>query len=94
MDLTGNPTLEGLTMILARAELDYRSPARFGEALRIAVWCPRTGKTSFDLLFQVKEAKTGRLVLEAKKVLVHYDYAAGTPVPLPPDLRDRLEGKP
>jgi acyl-CoA thioesterase FadM len=32
----------------------------------------------------------GRLVAEARKVLVHYDYRAGTKKALPEELRQRL----
>jgi acyl-CoA thioesterase FadM len=32
-------------------------------------------------------------VAEARKVLVHYDYAAGRPTPSPPDLRARIKAE-
>jgi acyl-CoA thioesterase FadM len=37
-------------------------------------------------------ASGGRVVAEAKSVLVSYDYALGESVPVPDDLRERLQG--
>jgi acyl-CoA thioester hydrolase len=91
MALTGNPDMKRLDMILARVEVDYRSPVHYGEHLDISVWCSHVGRTSFVLEFRISERKTGRLVAEARKVLVHYDHDAGKSSVLPPELRKRLE---
>jgi acyl-CoA thioesterase FadM len=40
--------------------------------------------------FRIEEQGSGRLVLEARKVLVHYDYAARRSTPIPDALRARL----
>jgi acyl-CoA thioester hydrolase len=90
MHATRRPDLAGLTMILARAEVDYRSPAEFAEALDVGVRCASLGRSSFALEFRIEEHKTRRLVAEARKVLVHYDYAAKRSTPLPPDLRQMI----
>ena len=77
-------------MILARAELDYRSPARLGEELLVGARCARLGRSSFTMEFRIEAHPPGRLVAEARKVLVHYDFAAGRSSPLPDGLRSRL----
>jgi len=82
--------LKGMDMILARVEVDYRSPVSFGEFLDVGVRCASIRRSSFVLESTILERTTGRLVAEARKVLVHYDYSAGKAVPLPPEMRQKL----
>ena len=90
MKVRGRQDLSRLDMILARTEIDYRSPAVFGDRLVVGVRCASLGRSSFVLEQRVEEARSGRLVAEARKVLVHYDYAAGRSLPIPDDLREQL----
>ncbi len=86
-------SLADMGMILARAEIDYRSPLSYGESLEVGVRCASLGRSSFVLEFRVEERSSGRLVAEARKVLVHYDYAAGRSLPIPPELRARVRAQ-
>ena len=85
--VTGRTDLKGMDMILARAEVDFRSPLVAPESVEVGVRCASIGRTSFVLEQDMHERKTGRLVAEARKVLVHYDYAILRPVPIGEDLR-------
>ena len=87
MHATGRDNLRDMDMILARAEVDFRSPLAHPETVEIGVACTSIGRTSFVLEQDMHERKTGRLVAEARKVLVHYDYVAGRPKPIGEDLR-------
>ena len=93
LHVTGRTGVSAVDMILARTEVDYRSPASFGERLEVGVRCASMRRTSFVLEFRVEETGTRRLVAEARKVLVHYDYATARPVPLGPDLRARIRAQ-
>jgi acyl-CoA thioester hydrolase len=90
MHVTGSSDLAQLDMILARVELDFRSPVRFGDELLAGVRCASLGRSSFVMEFRIVERGSGRLVAEARKVLVHFDHAAGRSSPLPEALRARL----
>lgn len=90
LEISGRTDLAGLDMILARVEVDYRSPASYGETLEVGVRCASLGRSSFVLESAITERRTGRLVAEARKVLVHYDYQAGRSQPLPQELRQRI----
>jgi acyl-CoA thioester hydrolase len=79
--------LSGMDMILARAEVDFRSPLVAPETIVVGVGCTSIGRTSFVLEQDMHELATGRLVAEARKVLVHYDYAALRAVPITPEMR-------
>ena len=91
LHVTQRSGLSALDMILARAEIDYRSPAQWGEALRVGVRCARLGRSSFVLEFRVECA--GRLVAEARKVCVSYDHESGSSRPLPEWARERLRAQ-
>ena len=77
-----------MKMILARVEIDFRSEATVGDQIEIDVRPARFGTKSFDL----EHALTvdGRLVAEAKSVLVAFDYARRESIELPDDWRRKL----
>jgi acyl-CoA thioester hydrolase len=74
--------------ILARVEIDFRAELRAGEEVEVRTRCARIGTKSFDLEHLI--STDGRVVAEAKSVLVGYDYGAGRSVPLTDELRRRL----
>ena len=78
-----------IAFILARVEIDFRSELRMGEEVEVRTRCSRIGTKSFDLE-HVISASGGRIVAEAKSVLVSYDYALSKSVPVPAELRSRL----
>jgi acyl-CoA thioester hydrolase len=90
MKLTGMTDLRAIDIILARIEVDYRSPVTFGESLEAAVWCVSMRRSSCTLALRLTERASGRLVAESKNVVVYFDYAAGKPRPIPEALRARI----
>ena len=76
------------SMILARLEIDFRSPVELGETVEIAVTPARVGTKSFDLDYVLRAGE--RVVAQAKTVLVAYDYATGSSVELPDEWKERL----
>ncbi len=81
--------LGGLTdFILARVELDFRSELRAGEEVEVRTRCSRIGTKSFQLEHVI--TADGRVVAEAKSVLVSYDYERGESLSVPDELRARL----
>ena len=93
LHVTRRSGLDALDMILARVEIDYRSPLSYGEAVDVTVRCASMRRSSFVLEFAARERAEGRLVAEARKVLVHYDYAASKSLALPAELRDLLRAQ-
>ena len=93
LHVTGRTGIDAVDMILARTEIDYRSPASFGESLEVGVRCASMRRSSFVLEFAIEEHKTRRRVAEARKVLVHYDYGTARPVVLSAELRARIKAQ-
>ena len=81
-------TLEEMAIIVARAEIDFRAPVRFGDEVEVTVRATRFGGKSFDLEHELRVGDT--VVAEAKTVLVTYDYAKHEPVEIPGDWREKL----
>jgi acyl-CoA thioester hydrolase len=82
------PTLEELGIIVARVEIDFRAPVRFGDEVEVTAWVSRFGGKSFDLVHELRV--DGSIVAEAKTVLVTYDYSKREPVPIPDAWREKL----
>ena len=75
-------------MILARAEIDFRSPTRAGESLEVGVRAGTVGTKSFVLEYSVRAAD--RVVAESTSVLVAYDYDRGEAVEVPAAWKEAL----
>jgi acyl-CoA thioester hydrolase len=81
-------TLPLSDVILARTEIEFRSPVAIGETVEIGVRASRLGTKSFELEYELQAG--GRLVAEAKSVLVGYDYSRGESSTIPERWRRRL----
>jgi acyl-CoA thioester hydrolase len=81
-------TLEDLAIIVARIEIDFRAPVRFGDEVEVSVRVDRFGDKSFDLGHELRVGD--ELVAEAKTVLVTYDYERREPVSIPDEWREKL----
>ena len=90
-------TFDRLPLILARVELDFRSPILFGEEVEVATQVDRIGRSSIAMSHRMTAGTDHRLVGEAQSVLVTYDYAIARPMPVPDEWRRRIgeyEGRP
>jgi acyl-CoA thioester hydrolase len=83
-----NPALPGV--ILARAEIDFRIPAKYGETLEVRIDVAAVGRTSFTYDYEIVDMQ-GRVVASARTVQVMYDYTTGKPVPIPDEIRQKLQ---
>lgn len=77
-------------VILARVEIDYKRPARYGDLLDVRVGLASVGSTSFTYDYEIVDAED-RLVATARSVQVLYDYRASRPVRIPDALRRTLD---
>ena len=83
---------EGL--ILAEAEIAFRSPLFFGETVVVETRASRIGRTSLGLDHRLTASRAGgpaRLVATCRSVLVRYDYVGERPVPWSTAVVDAIE---
>jgi acyl-CoA thioester hydrolase len=88
--LRPDTTFDRLPLILARVELDFRSPIAFGEEVTVESRVERIGRTSFDMHHRMTAGPDGRLAGDVQTVLVTYDYAESRPMPVPDQWRSRM----
>jgi len=76
-----------IDMILARTEIDYRSPVSYGERLDVFVRTSLIRRSSLVFEYVVKARSDERVVAEAKTIVVCYDYGLKRSKPVPEDLK-------
>ena len=76
-------------VIVARVEIDYRRPAKYGDLLRIDIGVAAIGRTSFTYEYDILDASNA-VIATARTVIVRFDYAAGKPVPISEELKAAL----
>ncbi len=91
LNLTGDANYRNVPFILAHVTIDFRSEALIDETLEIGIRCAWVGGKSFAFTYEIRERETQRLVVEATSVQVCYDYTAKHSIPVPEDLRRKLE---
>lgn len=90
-ELLGAKKIEELGVIIARVEIDYKSPAFHHETMRVGCRVEEVGGSSIKMDYRVEDRDTGRLVALAKSVLVTYDYAAKRVVRVSDEWRQKME---
>ena len=86
-----------LGMILARAEVDYKRPVAFGDAVTVYVRASRLGGKSFDLQYAMyiqhhpqQAENPPQPAAEALTTMVAYDYEAGQTIAIPQAWRESM----
>jgi len=89
----GGPELggNGVEVVTARLEIDFKSAARLGEMLETSIQVAKFGTASMDLEVQTVNASSGDIVAAGKLVWVFVDPEHFRPVPVPSDIKETLE---
>ena len=87
----GRAKVEDLGVIIARIEIDYKSPAFHHEVLRVGCRVIEIGGASIRMEYRIEDKATGRLIAQSQSVMVTYDYALGRPIRVPEDWRKKME---
>ncbi|CAE6713298.1 MAG: YbgC/FadM family acyl-CoA thioesterase [Nitrospira sp.] len=64
---------QGTQFVVVHAEVDYRSPGRYGDTLVVDTTLAAASQTSFTFAHVVRERTSGRLVVEGSAKLVTVD---------------------
>ena len=79
-----------IDMILARTEIDYRSPVSYGETIDVFVRTASIKRSSLVLEYALQARHDHRLVAEAKSVVVCYDYDLKRSKPVSLELKTAI----
>ena len=76
------------SIILARIEMDYKSPILMTDQVEVGLRTSRLGNKSLDMEYIVRETETGQVFAESKTVQVAYDYQKGITIPIKENWRE------
>ncbi len=78
--------------ILAHTRCDFLAPVRYPAEVVVGARVSRLGNTSFGMEYEAALADSpGSAVARGEGVVVLIDYASGAKIPIPSDLRGKLE---
>jgi acyl-CoA thioester hydrolase len=80
----------GLGFILARAEVDFKAQARYGDVLEVRLGLESVRRSSFTYAYEIVNVATEQVVARAQTVQVRFDYDAQAPVAVDDGLRETL----
>ena len=91
MDAIGLPwnemTARGDDVVLARAEIDYRSSGRMGQIIRTSARVVKIGRSSITFEYRSVDATNGDLLAEGTQIQVIVDHDTMRPKRVPDYLR-------
>jgi acyl-CoA thioesterase FadM len=76
--------------VVARAEIDYRSPAGLDDDLVCHVRVAWFGRRSFAMEYLLVDRRGGRTIAEARTVQAMYDYGRGASRPLDEGVKESI----
>jgi acyl-CoA thioester hydrolase len=82
-------TQNGILFVVRRQEIDYKSPAFYGDILDIHTWVSAISAAQITFQASIKN-QGGQLVSTAKTLLVCVDSHL-KPQPIPEELKDKLK---
>lgn len=84
-----NLSYEKWRLILARTEFDYVGEMYYGEDVEVRTFVVRIGNSSFTIGHEAWQR--GSLRAKGQAVTVHYDFLNKRSVPIPDDIRQKLQ---
>lgn len=84
-------TRSGHDMVLARCEIEFKSPGRIGDVLVTGVRVEGVGRSSLRLALSTWNEVTGRVVVLGRQVQVIVDHETFSPRPVPDFLVEAIE---
>jgi acyl-CoA thioester hydrolase len=69
----------------------YKAPVRFWEQVTVRCRMTRLGRSSLHTVYQMTAGPEGRLIAEGHETLVWFDPRSNRAVPVPEDIRRRIE---
>jgi len=85
-------TATGIGPVLATTTCDYLAPVVYPAEVTVGVRVTAVGRTSVTMAYELWRAgRRDELLARATSVVVMIDYATGAKVPVPEELRRRLQ---
>ncbi len=89
--VVGLVKIEEFGVIIARVEIDFKSPVLHHEVLLVGCRVSKIGGASIKMEYRIETKGDERLVAEAKSVMVTFDYGLNKPVRVSEEWREKME---
>ena len=83
-------TTAKLGMIVLEARCRYKSPAYFGEIMKVHTRVSWMRNKSFEMEYFITDAASGRIVAEGSSVQVAFDYSIRQTTEIPEEQREKI----
>ena len=81
---------EGTIFMVLRAEVDYRSPARYGDVIEIETWVRDVTRATMVFEHVMREINSDRVFVECRAKVVYVD-PNGKPKRLPAEYAEKVK---
>ena len=88
--IAGLRRFDEIGLIIAHAEIDYKSAAEFRDELRVDLRTASVGNSSWVYEYEIFNETKKKLVAIGKTVQVAYDYKLDKSIPIPSDFKEKL----
>ncbi len=85
--------VDGYGIIMTDSAIIYKSESHYGETLTINICTQDHNKYGCDIVYQILEKKSQRVVAEVKTGIVFFDYDAKKVVNTPRSFLDKIENQ-
>jgi acyl-CoA thioester hydrolase len=80
---------QSIGFVVARQEIDYKSPAVYDDVLNVRTWVNNVSRASIEFEYEIKNKKDERLISKAKTILVFVDKNL-KPRSIPEEIKAKL----
>jgi len=77
-------------ILVARHEIDYKSPVSLNDNITISTWCESMGTSSLVMAYEIIKDQ-GILCTKGKTVIVCFDYNKQSTCPIPEEWRVKIK---
>lgn len=89
-EVAGRPTVDAIDYVMAEVTVRFHGRIGYPETLEVALRVSRIGNKSFEMEFDIR-SENGERKASGRTVQVMYDYGGESAMPVPAELRERIE---
>ncbi len=89
-EVAGRAGVESVDYIMAEVTIRYRARILYPDTLDVGVRVTSVGRKHFEMEYEIRSG-AGALLATARSTQVMYDYEAGRSIPVPDELREKLD---
>lgn len=89
-EIAGRPTVDDIDYVLAEVRVQFKQRVLYPAALTVRAGVTHIGNASFVMKYELTDEE-GAVLASGETVQVMYDYATSRSMPVPNDVRERVE---